>query len=259
MSGFARVSFLTDYGLADGFVAACHGVIARIAPSVPVLDVTHLVPAGDVRAGALLLAQTLPYLPLSVHVAVVDPGVGTARRAIALRAGGHVLVGPDNGLLPWAADALGGADEARELTNRELMLDQISSTFHGRDVFAPVAAHLAAGVPFDRVGPVVADPVRLPAPVAEVAPGAARAEVLGVDRFGNVQLSLTRDQAALLGREFVEVAGHRVRVGGTFGDVGANEPVLFVDSAGYLALAINGGDAAGAFKLAPGDVVELVR
>ncbi|MEV4390309.1 SAM-dependent chlorinase/fluorinase, partial [Micromonospora sp. NPDC049580] len=174
------VSLTTDYGLTDGFVAACHGVIARIAPAARVIDVTHLVPPADVRRGAAVLAQTVPYLPVGVHVAVVDPGVGTARRGVALATPGGLLVGPDNGLLPDAAAALGGVTAAVELTEPRWLAARVSGTFHGRDVFAPVAARLALGAPLAEAGPAV-DPdglVRLPpAVVARDAEGFT-AEVL---------------------------------------------------------------------------------
>src|SRR6266704_1540677 len=137
---FRYLSFLTDYGLEDGFVAACHGVAARIAPHADIIDVTHLGPPGDVRRGAAVLAPTVPYLPPSVHVAVVDPGVGTARRGIAVAAGDSVFIGPDNGLMSWALTAAGVAARAFSLTNRDLWLTPVTPTFHGRDIFMPVAA-----------------------------------------------------------------------------------------------------------------------
>src|SRR5215471_3768622 len=163
---FRYLSLLTDYGLEDGFVAACHGVAARIAPHARIIDITHLVQPGDVRRGAAVLAQTVAYLPPAVHVAVVDPGVGTTRRAIAVAAGDSILVGPDNGLLSWAIAALGGAKAAVQLTNGDLWLHPVSATFHGRDIFMPVAAHLAAGLELKSAGEEisVADLVALPAP-----------------------------------------------------------------------------------------------
>jgi S-adenosylmethionine hydrolase len=187
------VSFTTDYGRADGFVAACLGVIARTAPHVRVIDVTHDVPPGDVRRGAAVLAQTVGYLPPSVHLAVVDPGVGTARRGLAVVTGSGVLVGPDNGLLLPAAGALGGITATYELAEREFWSPDVSRTFHGRDVFAPVAAHLANGVDPAVLGPAVAagDLVRLPEPAVTARPGELTAEVLTIDRFGNVQLAAT--------------------------------------------------------------------
>src|ERR1700729_646585 len=190
---FRFLSFLTDYGLEDGFVAACHGVAARIAPHAAVIDVTHLIPPGDIRRGAAVLAQTVPYLPPSVHVAVVDPGVGTARRGIAVAAGDSVFIGPDNGLLSWALTAAGGADRAFSLTNRDLWLTRVTPTFHGRDIFMPVAAHLAADAELAAAGPEidVAGLVALPAPERMVRDFTPTGEVLTVDRFGNVQLSVT--------------------------------------------------------------------
>ena len=145
MGGYGWISLTTDYGTFDGFAAACHGAIARIAPEVRVIDITHHVPPADVARGAAVLAQTAPHLPPSVHVAVVDPGVGTARRGIAIGTPDGILVGPDNGLLIWAAEALGGIDSVVELANKDWFLGDVSRTFHGRDVFAPAAARLAAG------------------------------------------------------------------------------------------------------------------
>ena len=147
------ITLLTDYGLEDGFVAACHGVIIGIAPKARIIDVCHLIPAGDIRRGAAILAQTVPYLPAGVHIAVVDPGVGTTRRAVAITAGARVFIGPDNGVLSWAVNKVGGAQKAYELTNSEMFLETVSPTFHGRDIFASVAAHLVTGRALTDVGP----------------------------------------------------------------------------------------------------------
>ena len=185
------VSFTSDYGRADGFVAACTGIIVRMAPHVRVIDVTHDVPPGDIRRGAAVLAQTAGYLPSAVHLAVVDPGVGTQRRGLVLEIRRGILVGPDNGLLLPAAEALGGILAAYELTEGAFWAYQPSPTFHGRDVFAPVVAHLATGVEPSKVGrelPVF-DLVRLPEPLVRVRQGELTAEVLTIDRFGNVQLA----------------------------------------------------------------------
>jgi S-adenosyl-L-methionine hydrolase (adenosine-forming) len=258
---FRYLSFLTDYGLDDGFVAACHGVAARIAPHAGVIDVTHLIPPGDVRRGAAVLAQTVPYLPPAVHVAVVDPGVGTARRGIAVAAGDSVFVGPDNGLLSWAVTAAGGAARAFSLTNRELWLGRVAATFHGRDIFMPVAAHLAADAELASAGTEIdaADLVALPAPERFVRDSAAAGEVLTVDRFGNVQLAITASDAAEIGvtpggTVLVEYAQLRLAVPyrDTFGAVGSGELVAFADSAGLISLAVNGGNAAQRLGLAPG-------
>lgn len=259
MAGFDWISFTTDYGLSDGFVASCHGVIARLAPEVRVIDVTHGVAPGDVARGAAVLAQTVPYLPPAVHVAVVDPGVGTARRGVAARTPGGVLVGPDNGLLPWAADALGGIEELVELANPEWFLADVSSTFHGRDVFAPVAARLARGADLADAGPA-ADPaalVRLPQPVVAVGDGWLEAEVLTIDRFGNVQLAAGGDALDGLG-EHLRVGGVRAVRGSTFSAAAPGGLVVYVDSAGHAAVAVNGGRAAVVLSVTPGDVVRLV-
>ena len=190
------ITFLTDFGLQDDFVGTCHGVIATIAPDARVIDVTHGVRPGHVLQGALVLANTLPYMPAGVHLAVVDPGVGGSRRALALRDGeGRLYVGPDNGLLLPAAERFGGVVEAHELANAEYSLQPVSRTFHGRDLFSPAAAHLAAGVELGRLGPPVGpeELVRLELPQLEVGQNRLRAVAVMVDRFGNVALNLRRE------------------------------------------------------------------
>ncbi len=260
------VSLLTDYGTADGFVAACHGVIARIAPAARVIDITHDVPPGDIRRGAAVLAQTVRSLPAAVHVAVVDPGVGTSRRAVALRTPGGVLVGPDNGLLGWAAEALGGTTAAVDLTDPTYHERSAASTFDGRDVFAPVAAYLATGVGFAAVGAALGlrELVSLPPLRRDVTPGRIECEVLTVDRFGNVQTSALRgdaDAAGLTRGADVQVTTpsgrHRIPFAHTFGDVPAGVPLCLLDSADRLALAVNGGDAAARLDLAAADPLTI--
>jgi S-adenosylmethionine hydrolase len=267
VSHFRYLSFLTDYGLEDGFVAACHGVSARIAPHADVIDVTHLVPPGDVRRGAAVLAQTVPYLPPAVHVAVVDPGVGTARRGVAVAAGESVFIGPDNGLLSWAVTVAGGAARAFSLTNRELWLSQVTPTFHGRDIFMPVAAYLAADTELAAAGTEidVADLVTLPAPERLVRDLTAAGEVLTVDRFGNIQLTITGADAAEIGVEpggtVLAHFGHRqltLPYRDTFGAVATGELVAYTDSAGLVSVAVNGGNAAQRLGLPPGARVSIV-
>jgi S-adenosylmethionine hydrolase len=261
MAGYGWISLTTDYGTFDGFVAACHGSIARIAPDVRVIDVTHHVPPADVSRGASVLAQTAPHLPPSVHVAVVDPGVGTARRGIAIETAGGVLVGPDNGVLIWAAEALGGIDSAHELANNDWFLGDVSRTFHGRDVFAPAAARIALGAELAEAGPAV-DPatlVRLPDPVVTVGDGWIEAEVLTVDRFGNVQLAAGGTALAGLGPDLVVNGNVRGRRGGTFADVDRGDLLVFEDSAGRVALAINNGRAVVVLSVTPGDMVRLAE
>ncbi|MFY1633189.1 SAM hydrolase/SAM-dependent halogenase family protein [Solwaraspora sp. WMMB335] len=256
MADYQWITFTTDYGLSDGFVAACHGVIARVNPTVRVIDVTHQIPPYDIRRGAAVLAQTMPYLPPAVHVAVVDPGVGTTRRAVAVGTAGGICVGPDNGLLCWAVDALGGAREVAVLAARRST--GAARTFDGRDVFAPVAAHLADGTALRDVGELV-DPttlVRLPDPVVSTADGGLTAEVLTIDRFGNVQLAAAGSLLDRCGRTLLVDQSPAVR-GRAFGDVAAGELVVYVDSAGQAAVAVNGGHAATVLGLAPGDLVRL--
>ena len=266
MTRYRYLSFLTDYGLEDGFVAACHGVAARIAPHAGLIDVTHLIPPGDIRRGAAVLAQTVPYLPPAVHVAVVDPGVGTARRGVAVAAGDSVFVGPDNGLLSWALTAAGGAARAFSLTNRELWLGQVTATFHGRDIFMPVAAHLAADAELTAAGTEidVSDLVMLPAPERRVRDSTAAGEVLTVDRFGNIQLAITASDAAEIGvtpggTVLLQCGQHRLAIPyrDTFGAVEPGELVAYADSAGLVSLAVNGGNAARRLGLAPGARVAI--
>jgi S-adenosyl-L-methionine hydrolase (adenosine-forming) len=268
VASFDWISLCTDYGYADGFVAACHGVIVRLAPHTRVLDVTHAIRPGDVRHGAVVLTDTLPWLPAAVHVAVVDPGVGTARRGVALVLGNTVLVGPDNGLLLPAAEALGGVRSAYELTEPAYRLPTVSATFHGRDVFAPAAAHLAIGVPPDALGPEV-DPaslVALPAPVCQVNDDRIRAEVLTVDHFGNVALAAGAAELDAIGLRPGAAAtlqwpagAQRMLLGRTFADVAQGELMLLVDSAGHLAVACHGSSAAHRAGLQPGAIVEIIR
>lgn len=260
------ISLTTDYGTSDGFVAACHGVIAEIAPGARVLDVTHQIPAGDIRRGAVVLSQTLPFLPPSVHVAVVDPGVGTARRAVALETPHGVLVGPDNGLLVWAAQAVGGIGRVVVLDNPDWHLPRVRRTFHGRDIFAPVAAHLVAGRPLADAGSPLepAELVELPDPVLRTGHGYVEVEVLTVDAFGNVQLAAGPEVAAelngggrLLVRMTAGATGIPVRLGDTFGVVDPGELIAYLDSADRLTIAVNQGNAAERLALGPGDLIRL--
>jgi S-adenosylmethionine hydrolase len=260
------ITFTSDYGTDDGFVAACVGVIATIAPTARVLNVTHAVPPQDIRRGATVLSQTVPYLPPSVHLAVVDPGVGTGRRQVVLVAANGLLVGPDNGLLVPAAEALGGIVAAYELNEAKYRLSTVSATFHGRDVFAPAAAHLAAGVDPEEFGPAV-DPatlVRLPKPRILVDQGELTTELLAADHFGNLQLAARLADLAAFGAtpgETVQVrAGGQLAyatVGRTFADVPTGDTVVFVDSSGHVAIAVNGGSAASRLRCKTGDSVML--
>ncbi|WP_026423417.1 SAM hydrolase/SAM-dependent halogenase family protein [Actinokineospora inagensis] len=258
--GYDWVSFTTDYGLADGFPAVCEGVIARVAPHARVLHVSHEVARQDIRRGAALLAQAVTYLPRAVHLAVVDPGVGTARRPVAVVSPEGVFIGPDNGLLIPAAEVLGGVTAAYEIT--EFYLQPVSATFHGRDIFAPAAANLANGVSPADLGPSIdlSELIRLPAPVTTVEPGRITTEVLGADTYGNVQLAATElgaDPGAVVHAQVGDRSLEAV-VGRTFADASAGSAVVLVDSAGQVAIAVNGGSAAAILRAQPGDRVVLL-
>ncbi|MFN2628121.1 MAG: S-adenosyl-l-methionine hydroxide adenosyltransferase family protein [Gaiellaceae bacterium] len=247
------ITFLTDFGLQDDFVGTCHGVIKRIAPDVEIIDVTHGLEPGRVLQGALVLANTLPYLPEGIHLAVVDPGVGSQRRALVLRdRSGRLYVGPDNGLLVPAADRFGGIADAYELANPEYALASVSRTFHGRDLFSPAAAHLALGVAPEALGPPI-DPealARLDLPTPELGVNRIRATVLYADRFGNVALNLAREHL-----EHLEIVpGMRVELefgseryyavaARTFADARPGDLILYEDAYGNIAIAISRGDA----------------
>jgi S-adenosylmethionine hydrolase len=247
----ATVTFLSDYGLEDDFVGVCHGVIARIAPDVRVLDVTHGIARHDVRGGALVLRRALPFFASGVHLCVVDPAVGGPRRGIALRTAeqDRLLVGPDNGLMSLAAQRFGGTVEAVDIGRSPHRLEPVSATFHGRDLFAPVAAHLAMGAPLAEAGEPL-DPgelVTLSMPMAEHHGDEIIAHAVAFDRFGNVMLDVEHEELAGSGLRL----GHPVRVNGvpahfglTFVDVGPGELLLYEDAYRTLALAVNRGSAA---------------
>ena len=266
------IGFLTDFGL-DGAAATCRGVILSICPDAQIVDISHTVRKYAVGDGAFLLRATLPYLPVGVHIGVVDPGVGTARTPLVLRVGrGDVLVGPDNGLLLPAAEALGGAVQARELANRDLCLPVVSATFHGRDIFAPVAAHLAAGdAAFDEVGPDLRleGLVRLLSPRARATEGVIETEVTYVDSFGNLRLAGGPDDLTAAFGALETARRIRVRIGDldvgeaavvpSFGHVADGAILLYVDSTDDLALAVNHGDLATRTGAASGTRVSLER
>jgi hypothetical protein len=258
------VTLLTDYGLRDEFVGVCHGVIRRIAPEVPIVDLTHGIPRHGVREGALTLRNALPYAPPGVHVAVVDPQVGTERRAVALRCAedDRVLVGPDNGLLALAWERFGGVVEAVDVSRSPHRLEPLSATFHGRDVFVPVGAALAAGEPLadagDPLDPDELTPLELPQPRREE--GALIAHALTVDGYGNIALNVAHEDALAAGirlGDSVRVNSHVGTVVQTFADVSAGELLLYEDAWRSLALAVNRGDAAELLRLRPDDEVRL--
>jgi len=261
------VTLLTDYGRDDDFVGVCHGVIRGIHPEAQIVDITHGVRRYAVRQGALVLRNTLPYMPVGVHVAVVDPQVGTERRALALRTtDGRILVGPDNGLLSLAWPRCGGIDLAVDITRSPHRLEPVSATFHGRDIFAPVAAQLARGAELADAGDQLTEEdlqtVELPQPRVE--DGALVGHALVVDRFGNVAMNVDHDDMAgteitLGGAVELEVAGERylATYAQTFADVRPGELIVYEDAYRTLAVAINRGDAAATLALRPDAEVRL--
>lgn len=261
------ICFISDFGLADDFVGTCKMVMASIAPDINVLDLTHEVPDFRVEAGAEILQHATRYAPDdAVYLAVVDPGVGTGRRAIALRANsGALMVGPDNGLLLPAANALGGAVQAVTLTNGLYHVHPVSTTFHGRDVFAPVAAHLASGVEISEVGEAI-DPALLMSlhlPDAAETDGGPElsSRIIAIDHYGNARLSIMQDKAGFGFGSTLSVdtgdGGMAVKYVETFGSAQAGELVLVPDSHWRLSLAINRGSAAQALALRVGGRVRI--
>jgi S-adenosyl-L-methionine hydrolase (adenosine-forming) len=260
------VTFLSDFGSSDPFVGICHGVIVRTCPDATVIHVAHGIEPTSVGQGARVLAAAIPYLPVGVHMAVVDPGVGSERRSVCLRSSdGRLFVGPDNGLLMPAADACGGVELAVEITNREYMLESVSRTFHGRDVFSPVSGHLAGGLDPERLGHVV-DPstlVRTAELATSVDGSQLSATVQQVDRFGNIQLSATLtdvgDRFQGGRRVVVEFGDDRYYAlcASTFADVDRGELVVYEDSEGRLSIAINRGDAGELMDASAHDIVVI--
>jgi S-adenosylmethionine hydrolase len=262
------ITLLTDYGADDDFVGVCHAVMLGIAPDARIVDITHGIPRHDARQGALVLRNTLPYVPKGVHVAVVDPQVGTERRAVALRSeDGRIFVGPDNGVLSLAWESAGGAVEAVDITRSRHRLEPVSATFHGRDLFCPVAARLATGAELAEAGdPLDPDSLKrivLPQPRTEG--GVLVAHVLSVDRFGNASLNVGHEELAGTGitlgsRVEVTTANERflATVAQTFADVKPGDILVYEDSYRALSIAINRGDAAATLQLPRDGEVRIV-
>ena len=260
------ITFLSDFGLKDDFVGTCHGVMKRIAPEAHIIDITHGIPPQAVLQGALVLANTIGFMPVGVHLAIVDPGVGGPRRPLVLEdEEGRVYVGPDNGLLLPAASRAGIA-AAHVLANPDYALETISRTFHGRDLFSPAAAHLARGVTIQDLGPPV-DPeglVRLDLPELVVADGRIVATLLYVDSFGNIALNLTRDDVEGMGivsgtRVELELSGERYYavMARTFADARPGDVILYEDSYKNMSLAISRGSAARMLHASPGQEIRI--
>jgi S-adenosylmethionine hydrolase len=260
------ITFLSDFGLTDDFVGTCHGVMKRIAPDAHIIDITHGIPPQAILQGALVLANTIGFMPVGVHLAIVDPGVGGPRRPLVLRdEESRIYVGPDNGLLLPAASRM-GITAAHELANPDFALDTISRTFHGRDLFSPAAAHLARGIALEELGPPI-DPeslVRLDLPELVIADGAITATFLYLDSFGNIALNLTRDDVDGLGilsgtRVELELEGERYYavMARTFADARAGDVILYEDSYKNMSLAISRGSAARMLHATPGQEIRI--
>jgi len=264
------ISFLSDFGHTDEFVGVVHGVIARVAPEVRIIDITHGITRGDVHGGAMALTRAVQFMPDGVFLAVVDPGVGTDRRAIAARTPVGLFVGPDNGLLAPAVAIVGGADLIVAIEDPRFLLPSRGGTFHGRDVFGPAAAVLASGqASIEDLGPPLSPGSIQPLliPLAEPAgEGAIRATVLWVDSFGNVQFNVAPDDLRGLGIDegddisiAWEMTSHRISWGATYGDVDHDEAVIHIDSHGQMALGVRGGRADEVFGIGVGDSVVIGR
>jgi hypothetical protein len=268
-TGAPIISLLTDFGLEDECVAVMKGVIRGIHPEAVVIDISHLIPPFDLCKGAVVFAAALRYLPIGVHVAVVDPGVGTERRALLLKvARGDILLGPDNGLLLPAASRLGGITEARLLQNHEFFISPPHPTFHGRDVFAPVAAHLARGIPPEEMGEKVEASELVPAPwrTAFTGPGSLYCCVIDIDRYGNLRLNAEalhlEELSARWGDELqVDLGEHLfpALLGQTFARAGKDQALLYIDSSGWLGLALREQSLAAVAKVKPLDMAIIYK
>lgn len=266
MTRFDTISFLSDYGDVDEFVGVVHSVIRQLAPEVAVIDISHQIPVHDVRAGSLTLARSSQYLAPGVVLAVVDPGVGTSRRAIAIEVGNgtSILVGPDNGVLAGAVAMVGGATRAVELTNEEYHLGSPGPTFAGRDVFAPVAAHLCNGVDLGEFGPDVSPDSLMPGmiPITHEDGDELVGEVLWTDHYGNLQLNVDPAEIEGYGDRVELRFDKRVRTGirrTAYAEVAVGEIGMIVDSYGLVSLAVNQGSASEELRIGTGDEVRLVR
>jgi S-adenosylmethionine hydrolase len=267
-AGYDWVTFLSDYGHDDVFVGVCKGVVAQIAPHVRIIDVCHLITPQDVEQGATQFAGAMPYLPMGIHLAVVDPQAVHARGVVVRTGDGSLLVGPDNGLLSLAWDARGGIEQVVEVANRELWLVDVHATFRGRDIYAPVAGHLAAGRPLTDVGPSV-DPAaltRLAVHEPVVDDDHVHAEIRAVDHFGNASLNIARSDLEAAGMALGDVV--EVRCNGrtlsvpftpTFGEVAPGKLTLCEDSFHAVQLAVNAGRASQELRVNRGDPIVIAR
>jgi len=267
-AGYDWVTFLSDYGHDDVFVGVCKGVVAQIAPHVRIIDVCHLITPQDVEQGATQFAGAMPYLPVGIHLAVVDPQAVHARGVVVRTGDGSLLVGPDNGVLSLAWDARGGVEEVVEVANRDLWLTDVHATFRGRDIYAPVAGHLAAGRSLSDVGPAVdaAALARIAVHEPVVDDDHVHAEIRAVDHFGNASLNIARSDLEAAGITLGDVV--EVRCNGrtlsvpftpTFGEVAPGRLTLCEDSFHAVQLAVNAGRASHELRINRGDPIVIAR
>ena len=256
------ITLTTDFGVLDWFVGTMKGVILSINPRTSIVDITHEIPAGDIHAAAFALAASYRYFAENtVHVAVVDPGVGGRRKAIAVRTADYLFVGPDNGVLSFVL-AREKIQSIRLLTNRKLFLPHVSRTFHGRDVFAPVAARLRKGLPIEKVGPPATHFVKLEWPAPKPKGTSIDGEIVYIDRFGNAITNLDPDSLAAIGTSGVRLVvfgRRRCPLKPLYQAVPTGKPVAVFGSSGFLELAVNGGSAARLLGLNVGDRVSVRR
>lgn len=258
------ISLLTDFGLRDGYAGIMHGVIYGIAPDAQIADISHTIRPQNILEGSLTWNRSYRYFPAgTVHVAVVDPGVGTARRPIAARLGDYFFVCPDNGLLtPMLEDAEKAGDpiEIVHLDQPRYWLPQVSNVFHGRDIFSPCAAHIANGVPLSEIGTPISDPIRQSLPQPGKIENGWRCQIISVDHFGNLSTNLNQQQVARLQNPQVRIAGKTIHgLSKSFGSRDPGELVAFIDSDDTLAIAVVNGDAARELGINLGEPVEVVQ
>jgi S-adenosyl-L-methionine hydrolase (adenosine-forming) len=258
------ITLLTDFGLQDGYPGIMKGVIWGIAPDVQIADLTHSIHPQDILEGALTLGRAAPYFPPgTIHLGVVDPGVGTQRRAMAARIGECFFVGPDNGLCTALLDQAAGMPQvAVQLDRPRFWLPEVSHSFHGRDIFAPAAAHLANGLALDELGSPLAEIVRLviprPMPLTALGRRGWRGQVIHVDAFGNLATNFTREHLSTAGDPRVRIAGQEIRgLVHTFGEGLPGDLLAMLDSAGQVSVCEVNGSAARRLNVAAGEPVEL--
>jgi S-adenosyl-L-methionine hydrolase (adenosine-forming) len=256
------ITLTTDFGTKDWFVGSMKGVILSIQPEAAVTDITHDVSTGDIRGGAFALAASYPFFPRgTIHLAVVDPGVGSDRPAIVVQTADYLFIGPDNGVLSWALRQE-QIKAIRKLENERFFLRSVSHTFHGRDIFAPVAAHLSKGVPMEKLGPAQPQLVTFPWPKPQRTRREVTGEVLYIDRFGNAITNIRSEFLDGFDRESCRVMLRRkavARLKRYYEQVPPGQAACVSSSSGFLEIAVNGGSAAQRFKLKVGDPVEVRR